>query len=125
MNFKEFLTETVLWEGKIGDEEYSFVIKEGMATFMKPTVGGLVGGLTDKVLSNPVLAGIAAGYAYDAYKKYEKNKKYTARLFAKTSEERVLFSKIVQELMKTGKYKKVKEEYADGGYIYVLKRTDM
>ena len=125
MKLHELHDIDVLWEGELDGEEYAFVIEEGMARFTQPSRGGVLrkgakGAL--KFISNPVVAGIAAGLAVDAYGKYKRNKRTTTTFFAKDMPERRLYQSIVNDLMKTGKYKKTHEKFVDGGILWVLKR---
>ena len=73
--------------------------------------------------SNPGLAALAAGLATASYTAYNRNKRNHMRLFAKGQKERQMYKKIVDDLMKTGGYKKVREKYVSGGYLWELKRT--
>lgn len=120
------LNEDVLWEGDLGGEEYAFIISEGMARFVQSSKGGVLRGAAKSALNfvtNPVVAGLAAGYAIDAYAKYKRNKRTTTSFFAKGMQERKLYQEIVDTLMKTGKFKKTHEKHVDGGILWVLKRV--
>lgn len=75
------------------------------------------------VIMNPLIAGGAALLAMSAYDNYKKNKLYTTRFYAKTSQEMSFYDKIVKDLMKTGHYKLVKSKYISGGKLWELKRT--
>jgi hypothetical protein len=101
-------------------------VEGSRAGFAQNTKGGILrkaakGAL--KFMSNPVVAGMAAGYAIDAISQYKRNKRHTTGFFAKDAKERKFYQGVVDDLMKTGKYKKVKEKYADGGYIWVLQKV--
>jgi hypothetical protein len=125
MKLEELHTD-VLWEGELDGQEYAFVIEEGVARFAQSSKGGVLRGAAQgalKFISNPVVAGMAAGYAIDAYAKYKRNKRTTTTFFAKDMQERKLYQEIVNTLMKTGKFKKTHEKHVDGGILWVLKRT--
>ena len=85
--------------------------------------GGFVKGL-GKFMTNPIVMGLAAVYGKKAYKKYQHNKKYVTRLFARSHAEKPYFEKIVNELMRSGHYKKVTVKDVEGGYIWELERKD-
>ena len=117
-------TET-LWEGELDGEQVKFFVElhEGMshAGFAQNSRGGVVRGAM-KFMSNPIVAGLAAGYAVDALGRYERNKRYTTRFFARDAQEKKLYKQIVDDLMRTGHYKKVKEKHVDGGIMWELRR---
>jgi hypothetical protein len=48
--------------------------------------------------------------------------KQAIHIFASTPWERYYYKKIVDDLMKTGQYKKMKEKYISNGYVWVLKK---
>jgi hypothetical protein len=124
MKLDELHTD-VLWEGELDGYEYAFVIEEGMARFAQSSKGGVLRGAAKgalKFISNPVVAGLAAGYAIDSINAYKRNKRMTTTFFAKSPEEKKLYRDIVDTLMKTGNYRKVREKYIDGGIMYELKK---
>lgn len=119
------LREEVIWQGEIDGQDYDVVVLGEMQIAIKPSKGGLVQSFKDsvaQVASNPKLALASAALAVAAIAKYNSNKRNTMRLFAKDHIERKLYQKIINDLMKTGGYKKVKEKYAEGGYLWVLQR---
>lgn len=120
MRLEELQDIDVLWEGELDGEDYQFIIQEGIARFAKK--GGIVRGAL-KFASNPFVVGLAAGYAHDAFAKYKRNKRTTTSFFAKDQQEKQLYQSIVNDLMKTGHYKKTHEKFVDGGWLWVLKRT--
>jgi len=99
------------------------IIKEDEIVDLTEAMAGVVKQAGGFLTRNPGLAIGAAAMAMSAYSKYKKNKKYTTRLFAKTPEEKKLYKAIINDLMKTGHYKKVREKYVDGGIMWELKRT--
>jgi len=116
----------ILWEGELDGEEYAFVIEEGRAQFVRNSRGGRQSGSLKKGLAfagNAAMAGLAAGFAVDAFNKYKKNKRNTMTFFAKGMQERKMYQQIVSDLMKTGNYKKVKDKYESGGYLWVIKKV--
>ncbi len=126
----EELSTDVLYTDIIDGDLISFVyaINEGLFTvhqMPQGTPGGFVKGIKDvgKLMTNPIVIGLAASYAQNAYRKYKHNRKYTARFFGKTSE-KSFYEKIIAELMKSGHYKKVSHKEVDGGYIWELERND-
>lgn len=124
MKLYELQTE-VLWEGEIEGEQCEFVIeplKEGLRQASMRTKGGFVKGLGDLAKKHPNVSAVAAGIAYSAYRKYQKNKKYTTRFYAKDTQEKRMYKKVVDDLMKTGHYKKVREKSVAGGYMWELER---
>ncbi len=102
----------------------AFVIRmdEGIST---ASFASRAGGLVTTALNmtkNPLVAAGLTMMAVGAYEKYKKNKRITTQFFAVDSTERTMYKRIVDELMRTGHYRKEREEYADGGYLWVLKR---
>jgi hypothetical protein len=123
MKLTELHTE-VLWEGEIGGEDYIFCIENGVAQFIQERAGKVPGGIRKGLAfaGKAAMVGLAAGWALDSLKKYNRNKRTTTTFFAKDMQERKLYQGIVDDLMKTGHYKKTHEKYAKGGKIWVLKR---
>jgi len=121
MKINELLTD-VLWEGEVEGETFAFVIEEGLARFVQPSRGKRVRGKGLSFLGKASLVGLGA-FAVDAYLKYKKNKRTTTTFFAKTQQERKLYKDIVKTLTNTGKYKKTKEKFTDGGILWVLKKA--
>ena len=111
------------------DDNYCVIaVNEAYGTrfSVRPTRGGAVRGAlakgAAKIKSNPGLAMAAGMLAVAGISAYNKNKRNTVRLFARSYQERQMYKKIVADLMRTGGYKKVKEKYADGGYMWELKK---
>jgi len=119
MKLSELNTE-VLWEGEIDGEDYIIAIEPGVTLYER---AGKVPGRGLAFAGKIALAGLTVGMAVDAFKKYKRNKRTTTTFYAKDFQERALYKDIVNTLMKTGKFKKVKEQYIDGGYLWVLKKT--
>jgi len=128
MKLTELHEIDILWEGELEGEEYAFYVQleEGRA---RAGFGAKRGGVLSKAgkgllkfAKNPIVAGLAAGYAIDAYGKYKKNKRMTTHFFARGTQEKKMYKEIVDTLMKTGKYRKVREKYVDGGYLWELKK---
>ena len=123
-------TYEVIWEDTIEGSNfglYATTIEEGIKQI---SFGDRKGGLVKtagEVLSkiNPTLADIAAGLAINSLIKYNKNKKYTTKFFAKDRSERRFYDKLVKDLMKTGHYVKIREKYSAGGYIWILRRKNL
>lgn len=127
MKFAE-LQEYIIWRGYFENKLYEGVlVNEHFSVRPGVTGGGIVKQSLRKgaaaLKANPGLAALSAGLAVASYTAYTKNKRNTMRLFAKGHKERQLYKKVIDDLMKTGSYKKVREKYTDGGYLWVLKRT--
>ena len=129
MKLHELHNIEVIWEGDIEGEDYILFVEPLEEGVIRAAVankkGGLVRGLARTAVGlakNPVVVGMAAGMAIDAYQNYKRNKRYTTRFYAKDMQERRLYQKIVDDLMRTGQYKKVREKYVSGGYMWELKR---
>ena len=92
------------------------------------TKGGLVSktlqGITGFAKSHPWITSAAMVYGLNALKKYKKNKKKTVTFYTQDQQERTMYKDIVKTLMSSGKYRKEKDTYIDGGYLWVLKRID-
>lgn len=130
MKLHEMHNVDILWEGELDGESYVLFsrLEEGVMQmgFAQNTRGGVVTGVAKgalKFISNPVVAALAAGYAVNAFQTYQKNKRLTTQFYARDTQERKLYQDIVDTLMKTGRYRKVKEKYVDGGYMWVLKKV--
>ena len=117
------INKDILWEGEIDGEQYMFTINEdGHALFER---AGKVSGSIKKGLAfagKAAMVGLAGAWAVDAIQKYRKNKRNTMTFFTKDQQEKKLYQSIVDDLMKTGNYKKVKQSYVDGGHLWVLKK---
>lgn len=74
------------------------------------------------VKSNPTLAALGASYVLSSLVNYKRNQRKIVRMFAKDYEEKKQYQEIINTLMKTGNYHKVKEKNVDGGYYWELKR---
>jgi len=131
MKISDTIDDTVvLWESKLDDNHVKMIMEPvaegvGKLAFMANTKGGVVknGGVLTSLNNNPFLVGLVAGAATSALTRYTKNKRlYTTRFFAKTPEEKKLYNKIVDDLMKTGQYKKVRNVHVDGGILWELQR---
>jgi hypothetical protein len=119
------LHEETIWRGFIDGKPFeAFEINEAIS--VRPSRGGIVKQTLRKgaaaLKANPGLAALGAGLAVASYTAYSKNKRNTMRLFAKGQKERKMYKQIVDDLMKTGGYKKVREKHVSGGYLWELKR---
>ena len=128
MKVRELL-EDVIWSGEADGEGVELVavpLKEGNVRIgFRPKKGGIVQKAAQgamKFVTNPVVAGMVAGYAIDAIRKYRSNKKYTTRFFAADAVEKKFYKKMIDDLMKTGHYKLVSQKYVGGGYLWELRR---
>lgn len=72
------------------------------------------------IKTDPFLMGFASYWTTNAIQAYQKNRKYSTALFAKTPSDRMLYAKIVDDLMKTGNYTKIRDTAVDGGRLYQL-----
>lgn len=117
---------TELCEEIIHQDENLTVVVNEQQFFIRPSAGGMLSKALRKgalaVGANPGLAALGAGLAVAAIAGYQKNKRNTMRLFAKDQRERTLYKQVVNDLMKSGGYKKVKEKHVGGGYLWELKR---
>lgn len=110
------------------DDFHVVVLEESYGTRLavRPSRGGMLSSALRKgaaaAKANPGLAALAGGLAVAGFLGYQRNKRNTVRLFAKDYRERQMYKKIVDDLMRTGGYKKVKEKHASGGYMWELKR---
>lgn len=121
------LYEDTIWRGIIDGEPYeAVVINEAINIRPMSGRGGIVKQTLRKgaaaMKANPGLAALGAGLATASYTAYNRNKRNHMRLFAKGQKEKQMYKKIVDDLMKTGGYTKVREKYVSGGYLWELKR---
>ena len=119
------LQEEVIWRGTIDGKPYEAkVVNEAIS--VGPSRGGIIKQSLRKgaaaLKSNPGLAALGAGLAVASYTAYNRNKRNHMRLFAKGPKERQMYKKIIDDLMKTGGYKKIREKHVSGGYLWELKR---
>lgn len=72
-------------------------------------------------LKNPKIASDSLKLALDNYRMYVKSNRFTAQLYAKTKQERDLYGAIVNDLLKSNKYKLVRKVYQSGGTMWTLR----
>lgn len=124
----------VLWQGILLKEGFTlsaedidtttvrFVLEQNLDEGVVSTLSGIAKGVLGFAKAHPILTGAMGLYAYDAIKKYRHNKKYVAQFYAAKPEEKTFYKKMVDDLMRTGHYYKVKEQFVDGGYLWELQR---
>lgn len=122
----KLLREFVETEQKVDALPLMEALEESIRTLQKNTRGGKVRsgikGAKDFFKANPGLTTAAAVLAVDAFATYQKNKKNTIRLHAKTSSERKMMTTIVDALTKDGKFKIDRVKFESGGKTWVMKR---
>lgn len=109
---------------------YAIYVEQLNEKSIKVGIGQSAGGMISKTMqsfgkfakSHPFITGAMAGYASDALRQYKKNKRNTITFYTKDMHEKTIYKDMVTQLMKTGKYRKEKETFVDGGYLFVLKR---
>lgn len=82
-------------------------------------------GAADFFKANPGLTIGAAALAVGAYSQYQKNKRNTIRLHAKTHSEKKMMTSIVDALQKEGKFKVQRIKFEGGGKTWILRRKWM
>ncbi len=101
-------------------------LEEAIAVMNSRTRGGAIkskiAGAAKFFSANKGLTIAAATLALDSYSKYRANKRNTIKLFAKDAYERKMMTSVVDAITKGGKFKVVKQKYAEGGKFWVLKR---
>ena len=101
-------------------------ITESMNVGFGQKKGGIIAkglqGIGKFANTHPWITATMAMYALDASKTYKKNKRKTITFYSKDSQERKMYRDIVDTLMSTGKYKKVKNTALDGGWLWELKK---
>jgi hypothetical protein len=106
-----------------GDIEYYLIYENATREFsFKTTRKNALSSLKSFIKQYPFLSGMVASLGIDAIDKYRQNKRLLTRFFAKTPIEIQLYKKMSEDLVKTGKYKLVKEKRIHGGVLYELKR---
>lgn len=101
-------------------------LEEAVRTTDLRSKGGLtkaVGGAKELFAQNPSLAIGAAAMAVSAFAEYEKNKRNTIRLHAKTDYEKKMMTSIADALKQSGKFKLHKIKFEGGGKTWVLRRV--
>jgi len=126
MKLNEIYTKDVLVE-EDGIQLYVEQMNEStMKVGILQTAGGVIKkgaqGFGKFANNHPFITGAMAAYGIDALKKYKKNKRNTIKFYTKDLREKQLYKDMIEQLMKSGKYRKEKETYVDGGYLFVLKR---
>lgn len=106
-------------------------LNEALQKYITPDneMGNLVHGFQNKnnlnaLIKNPKIATSAMTQALTSYDTFVKNNRYTAQLYAKTYQERTLYSAVVKDLLKTGKYKLSQQKSVGPGTLWVLRRSD-
>ena len=119
------LLEEIIWEGEIDGEQYIAVILDETIS-VRNSGGGLVNRSLRKgaaaLKSNPDLAALGAGLTTASYTAYSRNRLNHVRLFAKTQRERKIYLTMINDLMKTGGYRKIRERRVGGGWLWELKK---
>lgn len=112
--------------GFFDDVEYSVVIEcleEGMGTLsFGKSKGGKLASAGLQAMGNPKLAGFATAMAINAISQYNKNKRNITRFFAKNRKDEDFYDKVVDDLMKSGNYRKAKTKRINGGKLWELER---
>lgn len=106
------------------DEANVSIVSNGLDKLLETKEEGFFKRTTNSViqtLKNPIVAGIATVWALDSYKKFKNKLHNTVRFYAKSYEKKI-YEKIIEDLMKTGHYKKIKSEYSSDGYMWELQR---
>ena len=112
------------------DDIVVYVEDNPLTEAMKVGIGQKKGGILSKSLqgigkfanSHPWITSALALYAVDAVKHYKKNKRKTITFYTQDVIEKKLYSEIVTTLMSSGKYRKVKNTFVDGGWLWELKK---
>jgi hypothetical protein len=127
MRLNEIKGEEVIWEDTFGGETYRMTltpIEEGVQkmAFGKSKGGKMIGsGLA--AMGNPKLAGMMAGLAVAAFKKHQQNRRNITRFYAKGSRDEQFYDKVVDDLMASNNYRKVKKQrITGGGVLWELER---
>jgi len=112
------------------DEIVVYVVDNPLTEAMQVGFGQKKGGMIQKSLqgigkfakAHPWISSALALYAVDAVKNYKKNKRKTITFYTQDVVEKKLYSEIVDTLMTSGKYRKVKNTFVDGGWLWELKK---
>lgn len=119
------LIEETIWEGELDGKHHSAILLNELIS-VRPSRGGIVSQTLRKgaaaIKSNPGLAALSAGLAVASYTAYSKNKRNHIKLFASNMREKKMYQTIVNDLMKSGGYKKIKEKRVGGGWLWELKK---
>lgn len=103
-------------------------LEESIRSLNLQKAGGLekaVGGAREFFAKNPALTVGAAALAVSAFGQYQKNKRNTIRLHAKTAYEKKMMTSIVDALQKEGKFKIQRIKFEGGGKTWILRRKWM
>jgi hypothetical protein len=122
-------TETIIWQGDPGTEFDGLQLStrrvtESIDTVKLKQVGGKVKAAGVAALGNPHLMGAVAALSVSAIQQYNKNKRNMTRFFARSKQEERFYSKVVDDLMKSGHYRKVNMKYVEGGMLWELERIE-
>lgn len=111
------ISETHLAEGKVLDIDFGSTPNASNKSIISS-----LGKSAWSFFKNPVVAGVTIGWALNTLDDYNRNKKDTIKLHARTGEERVYFKKMVDEMLASGKYTLIKSKNVSGAYSWTLKR---
>lgn len=73
-----------------------------------------------KWTDDPFTVGFASYWTSNALQQYMRNKRFTATIVANKIQDRRLYGKIVDDLMKSGHYKLIRNHNVPGGIIWQL-----
>lgn len=86
------------------------------------SIKSAIQGAKDFFKANPALVTGAAALAVNAYTEYQKNKRNTIRLHAKSDYEKRMMTSVVDALTKQGKFAPPKIKFEGGGKTWILTR---
>ena len=120
------LHENILWE----DDEMQLVITEASTSTLQVALKGKAGELVkdvDKLAKQGIQkAGIIGAFALDHLKRYKKFKHNTNRsiaFYARGTQEKRAYEKMIKAITKTGEYKIVRTfPYASGGRMWEIRK---
>lgn len=111
------IVESRLNENRVLDVSFGSTPKQSNKSVM-----AAIGKEAWNFFKNPIVAGLTVGWALNKLDDYNRTKRDTVKLYARTGEERTFYKKMVDEMLSTGKYTLINSKNVSGAYSWTLKR---
>lgn len=128
MRLNEIRGEEVIWEDTYDGDTYCITLTQLEEGVQKMDFGRTKGGKMIATglaaLGNPKLAGLMANIAVGAFGRSKANKNNITRFFAKGARDEAFYSKVVNDLISSKKYRNIKKQRipGSGGVLWELER---
>lgn len=127
MKLKELTSTVTLWEGDIDGIHCSFTaqLNEGKMdiAFKADDTGKVLATKRNKNITyNPHVAAKAVKYGTDAIMSYLRIRRHSTRFIATDYDERKFYSKLVKDLIATGKYRQVRRRNLGHNVVWEIRQ---